>query len=631
MWNYNFVVPNISLLFIFLIFYVLQPHMPISKNRTFLRVICVEILLLLLDIASSRMLEYYESFPLFCHLFVNILFFIVFFLRATLFFYFTYTIYVPKSHRNYKKLLTAYSVFFICTLIALVNFFTPTLFILDETGYHRWKLYNLIYVCSFFYVGLSFTALILNRKRMYSSVFYAAIAFNSILLFGYCLRLLFPRILIMDFFCLMAIIVIFFEYENSAVYIESRTKVFRLEAMALLMEEQIGKFPFMLGIQIYNYNDMREIYTGPNIDQGLRLISDYFKKSYPELFRFYLNSGRFMLIGNTTKYSAEILKEEIRERFIKPWKCESSEMELYLDVNFIEVHHDFKIDSSETLMQGILSAFNNMTGYSDSDMVISKQTLESIKNAAEIKRIVRHAVEENSVEMFLQPIVSAETEQVVGAEALARIRAPNGVMLSPAIFIAVAEKNGHINRLGEQMFEKACKFASSYDLKKSGITWINVNLSPLQFLKSDLEKRFSSILNKYCVNPEIIHLEITEEAMIDYAILARQVRDMKNAGFEFVLDDFGSGYSNVTSLHSYPFINIKFDMQVVWEYFKTKKNILPGLIKVFKNSGFSVTAEGIENKEMAEEMRNLGCDYLQGFYFSQPLPVDEFIKKYGKK
>ncbi len=72
-------------------------------------------------------------------------------------------------------------------------------------------------------------------------------------------------------------------------------------------------------------------------------------------------------------------------------------------------------------------------------------------------------------------------------------------------------------------------------------------------------------------------------------------------------------------------------MQVVWEYFKTKKNILPGLIKVFKNSGFSVTAEGIENKEMAEEMRDLGCDYLQGFYFSQPLPVDEFIKKYGKK
>ena len=192
-----------------------------------------------------------------------------------------------------------------------------------------------------------------------------------------------------------------------------------------------------------------------------------------------------------------------------------------------------------------------------------------------------------------------------------------------------AEKTGLINRLGEQMLEKVCDFMNSRSLEEMGLSWINVNLSPLQFLKRDLSKRFTSIIEKYQVDPEKIHLEITEEAMIDYALLKKQVFDIKNAGFEFVLDDFGAGYSNVTRLNKYPFVNIKFDMQVVWEYFKTKKNILPGLIKVFKNSGFSVTAEGIENKEMAEEMRDLGCDYLQGFYFSQPLPVEEFLGKYG--
>lgn len=119
--------------------------------------------------------------------------------------------------------------------------------------------------------------------------------------------------------------------------------------------------------------------------------------------------------------------------------------------------------------------------------------------------------------------------------------------------------------------------------------------------------------------------------MIDYALLKKQVFDIKNAGFEFVLDDFGAGYSNVTRLNKYPFVNIKFDMQVVWEYFNTKEEILPALVQAFKHSGFTVTAEGIESKTMAKGMEELGCDYLQGFYFSQPLPVDEFIKKYGKK
>ncbi|EID84975.1 hypothetical protein MSI_15710 [Treponema sp. JC4] len=628
MWNYNFVLPNISLLITFLIFYLLQPHMPISKNRAFLRVVYSEILILLLDIISSRALENYNSFPVIFHLSVNIFFFVVFCLRGAFFFYFTYALITPKSQRKIRCLMLSFSVLAFCIAVILLNFFVPTLFILDESGYHRWKFYNLIYFCSFFYVGVSFLYLLIHKQKLSNTSFYAIFSYNLILFIGYYTRLLFPRILIMDFFCLLAIIVIFFAFENSSVYIESRTQAFRVEALNLLLEEQVGKQPFMLGIQIHNYNDMREIYTGPSIDQGLGLISEFLHKAYPDLYRFYLNSGRFILFGNTDKYNSSTMKEEIRTRFKKAWKCDSSEMELYLDVNFVEFQNNFKIKSGEMIFEGILTAFNNMTGYADSDTLLSQQTLDSIKSSTDCKRIVRLAVEERKVEMFLQPIISTKTQKVVGAEALARIRNPDGSILPPGVFIAIAEKNGHINLLGEQMFEKACQFASTYDLEKYGIQWINVNLSPLQFLKSDLEVRFKAILQKYNVKPGMIHLEITEEAMIDYALLKRQVHDMKKAGFEFVLDDFGSGYSNVTRLNSYPFINIKLDMQVVWEYFKTSQEILPALVQAFKESGFSVTAEGIEDKNMALGMKKLGCDYLQGFYYSKPISQEEFVLKY---
>ena len=128
----------------------------------------------------------------------------------------------------------------------------------------------------------------------------------------------------------------------------------------------------------------------------------------------------------------------------------------------------------------------------------------------------------------------------------------------------------------------------------------------------------------------MIHLEITEESMIDYALLQNQIHIMKHSGFQFVLDDYGSGYSNVTRLKKCPFINVKLDMEIVWDYFKTKDKILPTLVETFKQMNFSVTAEGIESIEMAEALKEIGCDYLQGFYFSKPIPAEEFAKKYGE-
>lgn len=629
MWNYNFVVPNIILLITFLIFYFLQPHIQISKNRAFLRVLLVEIFIILIDVISSRALESYNSYSVRFHLICNIFFFVAFFLRSVYFFQFTYVLFTTKSQRTAKNLLFTSSVCLICIFIALLNFFTPTLFILDESGYHRYKLYNILYVCSFFYVGVSFLSLFINRKKLRRPLFISALVFNTILFAGYTIRLMFPRYLIMDFFCLLAIIIMYLSFEDSAVYLENRTQAFRLEAMSLLLEELGGMKPFILGIQIHNYNDMREIYTGPNIDDCLGLIAGYLKKNYPELSLFYINSGRFVMVGDTSEYSYESVKEEIRQRFHRPWKNAGRDMEVYLDVHFMEVCQHLKVESAECLLQGILSAFNNISELSDADMVISEEALNNIKEATEVKRLVQKAVENKKVEMFLQPIVSAKNYELVGAEALARIRDEDGKMISPAVFIPIAEKTGHINRLGEQMLEKACEFMSSHNLEDMGISWINVNLSPLQFLKRDLSKRFSSIIEKYQVDPEKIHLEITEEAMIDYALLKKQVFDIKKAGFEFVLDDFGSGYSNVTRLNNYPFVNIKIDMQVVWEYFNSKEEILPALVQAFKHSGFTVTAEGIETKAMAKEMEKLGCDYLQGFYFSQPLPVEEFLGKYG--
>jgi EAL domain-containing protein (putative c-di-GMP-specific phosphodiesterase class I) len=134
---------------------------------------------------------------------------------------------------------------------------------------------------------------------------------------------------------------------------------------------------------------------------------------------------------------------------------------------------------------------------------------------------------------------------------------------------------------------------------------------------------------EYAVPAHAVHLEITEESMVDYSLLKSQVDALRSEGFEFALDDYGSGYSNLTRVRRYPFKHIKIDMAVVTDYCTQRDQLLPTLIQVFKQMNYTITAEGIETLEMADALTSIGCDYLQGFYFSRPIPFDEFLEKYA--
>ena len=266
---------------------------------------------------------------------------------------------------------------------------------------------------------------------------------------------------------------------------------------------------------------------------------------------------------------------------------------------------------------------------STTDDSIDINAMREIDEQVVVKRALDMALEQDAVEVFLQPIVDSRTRKTVGAEALARIRNEAGELIPPGVFIPIAEQGGYINQLGEQVFEKTCRFIRENDIASRGFQWINVNLSPIQCMRKDLNRRFMELLNRYGVDPAMIHLEITEESMVDYEVLEKQIQALRSNGFSFALDDYGSGYSNLTRVKRYPFVNIKLDIEVVRDYCRNRDNLLPNLVNAFRQMGFSITAEGIETEEMAVVMTEIGCDYLQGFRFSRPIPMDEFLKQYA--
>lgn len=431
----------------------------------------------------------------------------------------------------------------------------------------------------------------------------------------------------MNVFCLLAILVIYLSIQNPDLYITDRGPAFNTRAFTEWLEDPLHrKNRRILGFVIRNYNDERSMYGGAQMDQGLALMIHWLVKQFPDLLLFYLRGGNFCVAG-VEEADWEGIRRKILERFRSPWQAEGTD--LYLDVTYVEIGLSGNEAPPDRIVNMLIYALDEAGDSTDIEQTLMpEEMLKEFDRHIGIKRCLDQALDRNAAEVFLQPIVDSSTGQVIAAEALARIRDDQGELIPPGLFIPIAEKNGYINLLGEQVLRKVCAFIRDRNLQASGLRWINVNLSPIQCMHSRLPALFSGILQEYGVPAPMIHLEITEESIVNYAKQERQIEELLRCGFQISLDDYGSGFSNLHQVKKYAFSNIKLDMSIVWDYARDRDALLPALVKAFRQMGFSVTAEGIETPEMAEAMTEIGCNYLQGYYYSKPVPMDEFAAKY---
>lgn len=628
MWNFSFAIPSLLILGLLLLFYFSLPRLRISMNRGFLYILVVESCVIVMDILSTWADINYSSLPLFIVHFLNTAYFVFFFLRGGTLLY--YTTSVLRIFKYGKSNLYALLYLPMCAGVAL-SILSPAfgfIYTIEADGYHSGPLYNSLYWCYWFYIGsslicwLKYGGKLRRRRERYGLLLYILILFSGIVV-----RQLFPKILLMDTFCIMAVLVVYLIFENPEFYLERRGNVFNSSAFRDYIEENNGKLSgSILGIVLRNYSELRDVYGGPQMDEGLSMITRFIAVTCPDCNIFYHLRGRFF-VTCPAHYDMNLVVNTLTERFRKTWKSDNAD--LYLEAGYVVMNIGETVSSADTVVSVLVSALDEAeSGKSHETIIIDKADFEHNLKDTEIKRLIDHAVENGEVEVFLQPLISTKNGKVVGAEALARLYDKDCKIIPPGLFIEIAERNGRINELGEQVFEKTCRFIREHSLPGHDLEWINVNLSPIQFLRSDLADRFSEIVQRYEVDSGMVHLEITEASMIDDVFLQKQMAKMTEKGFKFALDDYGTGYSNLNRLKKCPFANVKLDMSVVWDYYKEPDEILPTMIKAFKQMNFEVTAEGIEDEKMANAMKHAGCDYLQGFCYSKPIPMKDFVKKY---
>ena len=356
-----------------------------------------------------------------------------------------------------------------------------------------------------------------------------------------------------------------------------------------------------------------------------------------------LNSNEFVIIFtpikqandgskfsiSTIENSSVNLAETLLKAFALPFFIQEQEIicPIVLGIAFYSQHGR----TLDELLQSARKAKISIKNQGGNLYQIYQSSLEKSLplDALALERDLRHALENNEFVVYYQPQINIQTRQIVCAEALVRWDHPQQGRISPYIFIPIAEATGLIQGIGEWVLEKACEQLNSW--QELGLTSIRiaVNLSARQFKQASLSQWLTDLFQRHQIDPHNIELELTESTLVDDIPRSiEQLHQLKSIGIRVAMDDFGTGYSSLSYLQQFPFDILKIDQCFIQKIDQNPKNaaIAQAIINMAHQLNLRVVAEGVETVEELAFTNTNHCDEIQGYFFSEPIPSEQFTK-----
>ena len=263
-----------------------------------------------------------------------------------------------------------------------------------------------------------------------------------------------------------------------------------------------------------------------------------------------------------------------------------------------------------------------------------EQFKDSLYNRKFIEENMPAAIAERQFKMYLQPKYSITKNEIIGAEALVRWHHPDRGMIYPNEFIPIIEENGFIKKVDYYIWEEVCRFVRKCIDAGISCCPVSVNVSRIHQRDNECIEVLSNLIKKYDIPKNLLELEITETAN-DQQVSMKALQ-LKEIGYTLLMDDFGSGYSSLNILLETPFDMIKLDKKFVENMMVSSKGriILEQVVLMANELNVGILAEGVETKEQIEQLQRMGCDQVQGFFYSRPMPNEDFFtlveKQYSK-
>ncbi len=261
-------------------------------------------------------------------------------------------------------------------------------------------------------------------------------------------------------------------------------------------------------------------------------------------------------------------------------------------------------------------------------VIYNEEVKPEIERYFYVENNIRQAIEDNDISIYLQPIIDVQTMKLVAFESLARWQTAKFGFIRPDEFIPVAERLGLISKLGKKVFKKSADFIVKYNKKWSSNTKVHVNISALQLLDDSFPKCLETIALEKNAQPEQIVIELTESVLIDNnQQVNERLRLLSDIGFPLAMDDFGAGYSSVTSLFKLPFKILKIDKELTNQALTEKEALeyIQYLSSLCTSKNMNMTIEGIETLDMINQLSSANASSYQGYYISKPLPEEQAL------
>ncbi len=512
--------------------------------------------------------------------------------------------------------------------IILTNTFTGKLFYFDPSkGYIKGSWYLLTYIFALINVLLAIFIAIRGRKELKGRKIGALIEIFILCTAGILVQLKLGYLLTTGFGLSLCIMVMFFTLNNPYANTDNLTGLYDKTYFNRQCREMMAaKQPFhIIEMEFYQLKRINQVAGSQYGDYLIQQVAGKLKDLYGKRV-FRVSGKRFILLVDSLREYEDCL-DQMEDMFNSMRQVDDTQIEFPVILSGVINANRMKSPEEIQDYTEYLCSLASRSGRMEL-VQEDEQTREGFEYSKKVEKFLYQAIDEDLFEVYFQPIYSLKEKQFMAVEALSRLNHPELGFIPPDLFIRLAEKNGLITKITNLQLHRICRFLKSHPNLMKKIRNVKINLSPLDLMTKDSGQDKIDIIRFYGIPCEWFQMEITETVATKYREnLLKAVEVFEKAGIGLCLDDFGSGYANFNTVMQLPFNVIKLDKSLLFNIKEDQKTsaFYKSIVDAFKNMGYDLVSEGVETRDEMELLEKWGVDYIQGYYYSKPLPARELM------
>ncbi len=517
------------------------------------------------------------------------------------------------------------------TILSVLSIFFDIYFQLDPDGtYHRGPLIFIIYIFTCFHFFAIVYTLIQNHSlipRLEQLSIHLFLVFMVSAIF---IQLLFPNLVIESFICACCLMVSQLTVQNPEQIIDAPTRILNKSGFSYLLVPPLSdRKDFQVGFMILdNYYALEKVLGFDILEQRIQTFADYLRTNTGCLFAR-VENRRFCFVsqGFRDNGTVDAVLSKLREACTARQAKYPAPARMQFKCGILRCPRDA---SSFTELMSLLDIAAQTSGSENACFTrLDDGDVAKLRRYKQVDQLVQTAVEDGSLYVMYQPIYCTENHRFCSAEALLRMRSKALGEISPAEFIPIAERNGAILKMTQFVLETVCRFLRTSGIQEYGIRRVDINLSTLDCTQTDISQRILNCIRENNLLPSLVSVELTETAFSSLPeSINRTLTALSREGVRVLIDDYGTGYSNLSRLTRFPLDIVKIDKSLITDIpgSATARIVLDNTLEMMKRLRKKVLVEGVETQEQLDYLLSRNdCNYIQGYYFAKPMSEEELV------